>query len=150
MCIIKGILLNIQYTIYIYIQYIYIQCTCIGLANRFDCNFSKPLCQGSPYICKCNVEGNNSFTQWEFSTGLCEDSTDIISIPEFQPCDNIATCGIFFSASSQNSSFCQMTILSIFATPASVDMLNGLMVKCIDGTHSDIPIGNITLKIAGK
>ena len=122
-----------------------------GNAAFFSCtpSLSEPLCPGAIATCTCVVDGNNSFTRFNFTNlnmkNGCNDS--IIDLTQPTLCDNYlsGTCGRYLSAAVVGGNDCTHTsVLTI--TPNST--LDGLGISCEDMSSRQI-IGNALLRVTG-
>eukprot|EP00731_Ephydatia_muelleri_P011227 Em0006g121a len=117
----------------------YLQCSVLVITMLL--HHGEPLCPGSIATCTCVVDGNNSFTRFNF-TNLnmkigCNDS--IIDLTQPTLCDNYltGTCGPYLSAAVVGGSDCTHTSVLII-TPNST--LDGLGISSSPG-----PVGNMTV-----
>eukprot|EP00731_Ephydatia_muelleri_P011220 Em0006g114a len=109
----------------------------------------EPLCPGSIATCTCVVDGNNSFTRFNFTNlnmkNGCSDS--IIDLSQPTLCNFLnGTCGPYLSAAVVGGSDCTHTsILTI--TPNST--LDGLWIICEDMSSRQI-IGHVLLRVTAS
>ena len=131
------------YSVYISILY-------QGGAQNLSCvpSLLKPLCPGTAVTCTCVVNGNTSFTRWNFpNQTTCDDNVNYIELAQYCPDRDYkytGMCGPYLSASNTGLVYCSTSLLNITANIA----IDGLVIGCLDlSTTPPTLIRNMTLTL---